>query len=310
MDHLKTTIVALLAMAIGGLPIAGVAVWRRRKDLPLIAPMPRRIVPWRLVDIVCVLLLYLIFNIAIAGVIQPNSTGPAETARSGLAIHILGNLLTLGTVIAYLRCLGGATWRDLGIDFSHLWADMRLGAVSFLLIAPVVYGLQALLVQWFPSNHPLIDVVQKNFTWDTLMLAIASAVISAPLFEEFVFRVLLQSWLEKEIGTASVKLVPIEHVNPSVTAGLSPETATIDTQNDELLPRRSLSAILIVSGIFAALHVGHGPDPIPLFVLSVALGYLYRQTHRLIPSLVVHLLLNSWTMTVVCIEWLQAHPGQ
>jgi membrane protease YdiL (CAAX protease family) len=35
------------------------------------------------------------------------------------------------------------------------------------------------------------------------------------------------------------------------------------------------------------------PDPIPLFFLAIALGTLYQRTHRLVPSIVLHALLNS-----------------
>ena len=43
-------------------------------------------------------------------------------------------------------------------------------------------------------------------------------------------------------------------------------------------------------------HYSHGPDWIPLFFLALGLGYLYRQTHRLLPCITVHFLLNSCSM--------------
>ena len=50
---------------------------------------------------------------------------------------------------------------------------------------------------------------------------------------------------------------------------------------------------------FALVHFSHGPDFVPLFVLSLGLGYLYRQTHRIMPSLVVHFGLNLMTMVAI-----------
>ena len=44
------------------------------------------------------------------------------------------------------------------------------------------------------------------------------------------------------------------------------------------------------------------PDPFALFALSIVLGFLYARTHRIVPSIVVHMSLNTlslamaWTM--------------
>lgn len=54
--------------------------------------------------------------------------------------------------------------------------------------------------------------------------------------------------------------------------------------------------ILVSAALFASAHVGHGTDPIPLFLLAVGLGYLYQRTHRVTPCIVVHLLVNALSM--------------
>jgi membrane protease YdiL (CAAX protease family) len=40
------------------------------------------------------------------------------------------------------------------------------------------------------------------------------------------------------------------------------------------------------------------PDPIPLFFFAVVLGLLYQRTHRLVPSIVLHALLNFCSLAV------------
>jgi membrane protease YdiL (CAAX protease family) len=62
--------------------------------------------------------------------------------------------------------------------------------------------------------------------------------------------------------------------------------------------------VLLSAALFAGLHWSHGPDPIPLFVLAVGLGYLYQQTHRFLPCVVVHFLLNGCTMAILLVELL------
>ena len=54
--------------------------------------------------------------------------------------------------------------------------------------------------------------------------------------------------------------------------------------------------------LFALAHVGHGPAPIPLFLLALGLGYVYQQTHRIMPSLTIHFLVN-----LVAVVELAAH---
>lgn len=57
--------------------------------------------------------------------------------------------------------------------------------------------------------------------------------------------------------------------------------------------------IIVSAAIFALMHWGHGPDPIPLFFLALGLGYLYQRTHRLLPCIMVHFLVNSLSMVAL-----------
>jgi membrane protease YdiL (CAAX protease family) len=59
------------------------------------------------------------------------------------------------------------------------------------------------------------------------------------------------------------------------------------------------AAIGITSLVFALLHLGQGWAPVPLFFLSLALGWLYQRTHRLLPSLVVHMCLNACSLLML-----------
>jgi len=40
------------------------------------------------------------------------------------------------------------------------------------------------------------------------------------------------------------------------------------------------------------------PDPVPLFCLAVALGYLYFRTHRLMPAILLHLIFNATALVM------------
>jgi membrane protease YdiL (CAAX protease family) len=57
--------------------------------------------------------------------------------------------------------------------------------------------------------------------------------------------------------------------------------------------------IAISAVLFASAHAGTWPDPVPLFMLALVLGYVYRQTHRLWPSVVLHMIFNGLALAMV-----------
>jgi membrane protease YdiL (CAAX protease family) len=74
-----------------------------------------------------------------------------------------------------------------------------------------------------------------------------------------------------------------------------PKVTELETTEPETKPAtRGLPwwPLWVSSGLFALMHAGTGPDPIPLFVFAIWLAYIYRQTGRLTPCIVIHLLLN------------------
>jgi membrane protease YdiL (CAAX protease family) len=59
--------------------------------------------------------------------------------------------------------------------------------------------------------------------------------------------------------------------------------------------------IVASSALFALMHLGHGPAPIPLFFLAMTLGYIYQRTHRVLPCIIVHALLNGTSLAMVAV---------
>jgi membrane protease YdiL (CAAX protease family) len=257
----------------------------------------------------------------------------------------LGQLVVALPLIA-LRT--GATWRDFGLATRALWADIKLGLVGFVMLAPPVYAIQGVLVYfWKPSKHPLMEMFKESPDAVFFAALFVAAAVVAPLFEETVFRVLLQGFLEKvfsfvgpvhelvfgsprniagqlhaestaltqSTGDAmpDITFLPTSqspdsnpYAPPAATAEAGMATLEGAAEQGEL---RGLSAwlpIVISSLIFALMHYSHGPDWVPLLFLAAGMGYLYQRTHRLVPSLVVHALLNSLSMFGL---WLQIYAG-
>lgn len=54
--------------------------------------------------------------------------------------------------------------------------------------------------------------------------------------------------------------------------------------------------------MFALVHVGQGLAPISLFFFGIALGFLYRYTGSIIPSILLHMMLNAFSMFWVTLD--------
>ncbi len=318
-------------------------LWRGQALLPY---EPRRLVPWSGVDLLLIVAVYLLAQVIAqtaaarwAGLPQL-AEGEKFDARATfvlLAAHLVGNLITLTIALCLLVLRAGASLRDLGIEAARIAADLKCGVVAFLAAGPLVYAVQALVVQWIPYEHPLVDAMQKQPAAATLWVVSLSAVVVAPLFEEFIFRVILQGWLEKletalvlrarglrlPVGIAAGSATtgqsfpesspsdnPYQPPHADITIGASDEpreeavATAIDVHDGPLGLPLGLLPILSTSLLFAGIHFGQGPAPIPLFLLSLVLGYLYQRTHRVLPSLVVHALLNGVSVLML---WLAPH---
>lgn len=293
MDTLTLTILAVAA----ALSIAAWSTIARRlsSGQPLIPFAQRRSVPWRFGDLLIVAAFYLLsqfaliqvfaFVVRLAGYGDINVWEPpvddANAAQLAIvsAANIATNLATVVFTLLWLFAHRNVTWADLGWKPDTVAGDVRLGLVTFAAIAPPIYGLQAFLSQFVEEQHPIIEVLSRERTPLVLALAGLSAVVVAPLAEEFFFRVLLQGWLESaRIPTVDVEAESEEPIDPA--------------------PRGT--AIVATALVFALLHLGHGAAPIPLFFFALALGYLYQRTHRLLPSVTVHFCLNAFSFVVLC----------
>lgn len=262
-----------------------------------------------------------------------------------IAASSAASLLGLIVVLLVVAFRSGATLVDLGIDEKEILGDIGLGAQAFVMLVVPVLILQAILTMWFPSNHPLIDAVRKEPNPGlTLTAAIIAAVVGAPLLEEFGFRVLLQGWMETLVGGphAWSKAMLGAYYEPPVITDVvlsppSPETNPIESASAVPLPPVVLGPeanpyaapdnvaatpvepaaepappfwpTLISAFLFAIAHWSHGPDWIPLLFLALGLGYLYRQTHRIVPTIVVHFLLNATSMTLFTLSLIYGENG-
>jgi membrane protease YdiL (CAAX protease family) len=257
-------------------------LWLLRRGMAgreLLAFVPTRPVPWTVVDIAVFIYAFLVLQLT-AGVLVRMLFGlgwdhdPQQVPLAARAVMMLASatatLATLLVSVLLIRWHAQATWRDVGIDVRFFVRDLGIGFAAFLVLAPPVYGLQMLLVRWFPSEHPVVHLLRERPDPVFLGISAFAALVVAPLAEEYFFRVLVQGWMHKLNSQRAIE-----------ATGRS---------------RSGTWPILASAALFAMMHASHGPDPVPLFFLAIGLGYLYRQTGRMTPCVVVHLLLNACSL--------------
>jgi membrane protease YdiL (CAAX protease family) len=309
------------ALLLGGVMICIWAVGRVWHRQSVLRYEPRRQVPWEGIDLLLILCAFVLLQwqcitigLKLAGV--ESIEGWADLDAHAKSVVILADLvsrfLIFATGVAILVLRAGATTEDLGFDFRKAGYDFRCGVVAFIASLPLVYGVQAIVTHLIPYEHQLIDVVHEQNTVLTWTTAVVSAVIAAPLAEEFLFRILLQGWLEK-LELALVLRLPTSVLRQTElsSGGELVDVNSAEEQTPLAQPQHGLLGlplgtvpILISSVLFALTHFREGTESValrllavtPLLIFGIFLGFVYQRTHRLLPSLTIHCLLNALTM--------------
>ncbi len=161
---------------------------------------------------------------------------------------------------------------SLGFTLARWPTDLALGLAGLVVALPAVQIVYQVLKQWADPTqlrrNELFNILEDEGQGIVLLQAVVAAVIMAPLVEEFVFRGLLQGYLQKIEARQRW-----QQIFPGLPAGLMPN--------------------IIASVLFAAAHGAVYPDRPALFVLGLMLGWLYWKTGRLWASIFLHLIFNG-----------------
>lgn len=267
--------------------------WLHPRSLDQAPPRTTRL---GLVDLLIGLLLLLTGQAAahwlLAGLGWLNGTAPAGPGPTSPAridsLHqawasLIAQLLSLGPAVVFLLLRVAGEKGDLtalGLARRDLPRQVMRGLIALILSLPLVMGSIALavLVGWLFSQeaprigHVMLQAIQQSQSPLATLLMLLSALIVAPLFEELVFRGLVQ-------------------------------TSLLESQT---LARRRWWIVLLAAVFFALTHLGMVPWQalIGLIVLGVILGWLYEWTGSLWPPLTVHVGFNA--LNVLLLKWLSS----
>jgi membrane protease YdiL (CAAX protease family) len=259
---------------------------------------------------------------AIAGATASEAARTTSTARSITGALWMQSLISLVMGLgcyAMLAVAFGATAADLGLPTSwrQLRYDSYLGAAVWLASMAPTYLLMFVLFFLFKpeTGHPLVHELMSDHSLATMIAAAFAAVVAAPIYEETIFRLTFQGWLERrEMLSRPV----IAHDPPPPLVEREHGEQVVDPQRDLLASDGPAAAAahttytyaaptwlpIIVSGVlFGLAHSGHGVAPVPLMLLGAMLGYVYRQTHRIMPCIVCHALFNGFTFVLLSLQF-------
>lgn len=242
---------------------------------------------------------------------------PVAVAQSGVPA------LTAGVVALPIQlALLAASARLLYPKWSPRWGNPFAALVPavavWAVLTPVVLLFHAAVVQlftavgWTPDEHPL-----SKFTGtDDLarFLFLVQACVAAPLIEEVTFRGVLLPWVlgsrDAPRAADSPPAAP-GALRPWIVTGFAVAFAALSGKPGPVVfgavlagglglvwvtvrrGRRHVRAVYATAALFAAVHSGVWPSPVPLFLLGLGLGWCAVRTRGVLVPAVVHGLFNA-----------------
>ncbi len=231
-----------------------------------------------------------------------------------LVISALANCISIALILLWMWNIDRGNIGKFGLSLNP--SMIGLGAKAAVTLLPPVLAVAALVnLLVVEYEHEVLDVLQQLGTTRVFAVLFFGTAIVTPIAEEILFRGLVQGWLQRLADRVVGQVESIEsdlaHGQPSVDKEKEPfSTENVDrcdSKTEVTGPLRSWEPvsywpIFASSILFASMHMGQGAAPVPLFLLSLGLGYLYRQTGSLIPCIVVHMILNGMTLLAVMLQ--------
>jgi membrane protease YdiL (CAAX protease family) len=231
--------------------------------------------PWRaefVIQFCAAQLISLCFGVTIVGLLQKAGFA-AFQPPAGPGAALLGTLSFQGVtwllIWIFLR-QHQVRWRDaFGFRGPQLQCALLMAVIVATVILPVAWGLQFISMDaltragWPPEEQLAVTLLANTKSWWLRIYLGAFAVVLAPAAEEFVFRGMLYPFV-KQLG----------------------------------YPRL---AWLGVSALFALIHV-NAATFVPLFVLALALTWLYEKTDNLLAPITAHALFNAANLVALLFE--------
>jgi hypothetical protein len=263
-DVLAVGLLALCGFGVS-LAVLWLIVRRMRLGLPAVERRPRPLVLWNGADVATTVLSFLGFQVLAATAVPP-------AASLGVRLTAGSVAMLAATAVSMLHLVSrGAAWSSMGCGLNRLRDNAVLAVAGLALLLAPLLGLAAVLDRIVPYHPAIVDFLTTHRDPLSIGLVAFAAVVAAPIAEEFLFRRVLQGWLE---------------------GWLEPRA-----------PRwGGVTAIVVSSLAFALAHLGQGLAWVPLFFFGLVVGYLARQTGSIVPGIILHGLFNAVSVVLVVLQ--------
>ena len=174
----------------------------------------------------------------------------------------------------------GLRFRRADVSVALRWVGLLLPPV--LLVSSVVN----LLVTYRHDALTALGMLDDPLAIAVLVFSVG---VVTPVAEELLFRGVLQGSLEYVLS--------VRHQMRTTGVSLA-EAAARPVGRTHVWRPTSVWPIVWTSVIFALLHLGQGGAVVPLFLFSLGLGWVMRQTGSLLPSILLHATLNLFSLAV------------
>jgi membrane protease YdiL (CAAX protease family) len=190
----------IMAMGIGSLA-SWAWIFYSRANGKSILPMRRPWTPgyWSLLDMAVIATSVIVLQVVLAQMAMQflDITRDGEISLEAAAAGGLASVFGVGFSVLWIMARYRQSPGHVGFD---LLSPKRLGqgVVLGLAALPVVYILMMVvsLVSKTDYEHPLITSATQSGTLSSYLMGFFAAAIAAPIVEEFLFRVILQGWLQ------------------------------------------------------------------------------------------------------------------
>ena len=309
-------LLALISAAVGG----ALWLWQRPGQRRLLPPQRLRAVPWTGWDVALVLFLSLILWPGTVGSLLEQLDffgwmyGGASPDRDqqSLWITLFCVPLNIATVLAWMRLGSGVRFYQLGLTRHRGLKNALLGIIAWWVATPGVFLLGYLadfasrrVLHLAPVPHPLLEIATSQPMRAELVAIVVAAVIAAPLWEELLFRGILQRWFTITAwgsDAAMAGALAIAFLDRGLKGlwpvlfvlAMVPGYIVVSRIRRRTLPNAEPTrAIYATALLFAASHSRVWPTPVPLFALGLVLGFLAYRTQNLIAPILLHGLFNA-----------------
>ncbi len=254
------------------------------------AARPLSEAPWGLVDVWIIMVIWFAGGMLASAIC---ATRPSDKTLPNL----LSGIVTLAATSAGI----GLLWfryrtKATRLIFSRTpRRDVWIGAVTFVAVVPPIFWLMSFLTRFFPYTHDTLEQIKDSPTAFVLLSSYFAAALAAPIGEEFFFRFVLQSWFQR-LRFPDFPAHRFATIYGDFTHDDAADSANGGGQPPDALALKPLP-IVASALLFAAMHLGQGPAPIALFVLGLALGYLFYKTGSIVACIMLHACLNFYSLT-------------